>query len=160
MFVLSFVFLLCSAFHPFYLSVTELHYDKAERRIQVSCKIFTDDFENALRKNTSSVVDLLNPKDQSKMDALVSDYISRNLRIVADGKIIVCKFLGYEKEEEAIWSYFESETLAQPRQLEVYNSILYDYKTEQINIVQVSGMGRKQSSKTAWPEKKMSFDLK
>lgn len=147
-------------FHPFYVSVTEINYDKTERVVQVSCKIFTDDFENTLRKQTNVSVDLINPKDRSKMESLIKDYIEKNLIISKDGKQLKYSFLGYEKEEEAIWSYFITEPIIQPKRLSVINTLLYDFKKEQINIVQVTGLGNKQSSKTTWPEKKLEFEYK
>ena len=57
------VFTLCLtafSFHPYYMSVTEFVYNPAEKEVQVSCKIFTDDLEETLRLALKRKVDLLN----------------------------------------------------------------------------------------------------
>ncbi len=145
------------SFHPFYLSVTELNYDPVEKNLQISCKLFTDDIENTLRKSSKSYIDLLNPAKKNNSEKLLNDYIQKHLTIKADDKNISYRFLGYEHEEEAIWCYFESEVLPEPKKLDVNNSLLYDYLPEQFNIVHVTVSGKRQSSKVNSPESKLSF---
>ncbi|MET0461971.1 MAG: DUF6702 family protein, partial [Chitinophagaceae bacterium] len=37
--------------HPIHLSVTEINHNAADRTLEISCKIFTDDFEKVLAQN-------------------------------------------------------------------------------------------------------------
>jgi len=49
---LIFILFFCLAFkHPFYLGVIDLKYNSTEKSIQGSIKLFTNDFENALKKD-------------------------------------------------------------------------------------------------------------
>lgn len=37
--------------HPFHVSVIEINHNAADKTLEISCKIFTDDFEKILAKN-------------------------------------------------------------------------------------------------------------
>ncbi|MGL1358394.1 DUF6702 family protein, partial [Vibrio parahaemolyticus] len=48
--------------------------------MQVSCKVFTNDFETTLRKIHNTQVDLLHPKDKTVAEKLVAHYINSHLK--------------------------------------------------------------------------------
>ncbi len=48
--------------HPLFISVTEIEHNAKEKSLEVSCKIFTDDFERTLRAAYKTKVDLLDAK--------------------------------------------------------------------------------------------------
>ena len=60
-----------AAAHPFHVSVTEIEHNAADKTLEISCKIFTDDFETILAKNYNTKVDLINPPNKPAMDSLV-----------------------------------------------------------------------------------------
>ena len=87
--LLGFVLLMgISAFgkHPIYVSVTEINWNKPKSTLEVSCKIFTDDFEKTLRNAYKTHVDLINPGNRANMDKLVNDYIQKHFSLKIDGK--------------------------------------------------------------------------
>lgn len=145
--------------HPYYLSVTELKYKATEKTMAVSCKMFTNDLEDAIKRSSGKTTDLLNPKDKKEVDKQLSEYISKRLIITIDGKACGLKYLGYEKEEDCIWTYLEIEKIAKPKNLKIETSLLYDYLKEQINIVHVEVDNYKESSKVSNPDSKMEFKL-
>ncbi len=146
-----------TAFHPFFVSVTEIQHNAKEKILEVSCKIFTDDLEKTLRQNYPGKVDLLNPADKNAMNKLVTDYIKKHLQIIADGKFLNMQFIGYEKEEEATWSYLQITNVSTPRKIEVTDNILYEYKKEEINLLHVTVNGIRKSTKLDNPESKVDF---
>ena len=75
-----------ATFHPFHVSVTEIEHNAGDKTMEISCKIFTDDFESILAKNYKTKVDLINPPNKSAMDTLVKKYILSHLSIKANGK--------------------------------------------------------------------------
>lgn len=89
--------------HPFYISVTEINHNAGDKTVEVSCKIFTDDLEGALKKSLQATVDLSNAAQQEKAGALVNQYVQQHLRLMANGKAVPLKFLGYEKEAESVY---------------------------------------------------------
>lgn len=145
--------------HPYYLSVTELKHNAAEKSMAVSCKMFTNDLEDAIKKSSGKAVDLLNPKDKKEVDKGLADYIRKRLSITLDGKICNLKYIGYEKEEDCIWTYLEIDKIEKPKNVKIQNTLLYDYLSEQINIVHVEVGNYKESRKVSRPDSKMEFTI-
>jgi hypothetical protein len=111
--------------HPIFVSVTEIEHNSKENILEVSCKIFTDDFERTLRLTYSGTVDLLQPKDKAAMDKLVSAYVKKHLSLVVDGKPVVLEYVGYEQQEEGIESYYQVNNITAVKKIDVTNNILY-----------------------------------
>lgn len=45
--------------HPFYVSVTEVAHNPKTKNLEISCKIFFNDLETALEKQSNSQLDIL-----------------------------------------------------------------------------------------------------
>ena len=148
-----------SSFHPYYVSVTDIKYNEQEKTIQISCRTFTDNIEDALKKLYKKQVDILHPKDKKEVESLLADYINKHIKLKVNGKWQAIQFIGYEKEEEAIWSYLEIKNVELAKSFVVENTLLYDYLPQQINMVHVEVKGKKQSSKTTNPEKELIFNF-
>ena len=145
--------------HPIFVSVTEIEHNTNDKTLEISCKIFTDDFETALRKKHTAKVDLLDIKYKSSMSPLVNDYIQKHLSILRDGKPVKLQFLGFEQEEEGIVSYFEVKNIEKVKKIEVINDILYEEKPQQMEIIHVMVNGERKSSRLNNPDTKASFQF-
>ena len=84
--------------HPLHVSVTEINHNAADKTLEVSCKIFTDDFERILAKNYKTKVDLGKEEMKAAMDSLVKKYILSHLSLRADNKPVNYSYLGFEIE--------------------------------------------------------------
>jgi hypothetical protein len=159
------VFLFASIFisfnlkHPFYLSVTELKYDSKTKSLQGSVKLFTNDFEEALKKIYNHPVDLINGKDKDAIGKLLTDYLQKHLIIKVAGNEQTFSFIGYEIEEEVIWMHVEYKNCPAPKKLVVLNTLLYDFIKTQTNIVNCDYNSSKKSFKVTCPEKAIRFDF-
>lgn len=140
--------------HPIYVSVVEIEHNMKDKTLEVSCKLFTDDFEKALRSTYKTQVDLINPKDKTAMDRLVNDYVQKHLKFSVNGRPVSMKFIGYEKEEEGIYSYYEVEAVPQVQQLSVVNNLLYEYHAEQIGLMHITVNGNRKSTRLNNPNEK------
>ena len=145
--------------HPFYLSVTDIKYNEKNKSLEVACKMFTNDLEGALKKTTGKKVDILNTKDKKEVEKILFDYINKRLTVNLNGKTQTLKYIGYEKEDDVIWTYMEIEKCVKPKQLNISNSLLYDFLKEQINLVSFEIAGDKQSSKVSNPDKEIKFTI-
>jgi hypothetical protein len=150
---------LFAATHPFFVSVTEITHNAKEQSLEISCKIFTDDLEGAIRKSLNNIVDLSNPKDKAAADAAVATYIRKHFYLKADGRALNLQFVGFEKEGEAIWAYFEVTNIAALKKVEITNSILHDYQSKQINMMHVTINGNRQSRKLDYPDTRVDFNF-
>ena len=151
------LFLFAGKPHPFYLSVTDVKYNDKNKSIEVACKMFSNDLEDALKKTSKKNVDLLNPKNKMEVEKILFEYVCKRFSVNLNGKVQKLKFIGYEKEDDVIWTYMEIEKCEKPKQINISNSLLYDFLKEQINLVQVEIGTYKQSSKVSNPEKELKF---
>lgn len=145
--------------HPFHVSVVEIEHNAAEKTLEVSCKIFTDDFETILAKNYKTKVDLINPPNKAAMDTLVKKYILSHFSMRVNGKPVVLTYIGYENENEAAYGYIEVENVTSVGKLEITNSILYDKFDDQIGIMHVKVGGNRKSTKLNYPDKEAVFNF-
>jgi hypothetical protein len=147
------------SFHPFYVSVTEINHNAKAQTLEISCKIFVDDMESVLKQNYKKAVDLTSAQQHAQNDGLISDYISRHLLITADGKLAKLHYIGFEKESESVYGYFEVANVPSVKKLQLDNSLLQDLTTDQINIMHVTVNGTRKSYKLDYPQKQANFDF-
>jgi hypothetical protein len=151
---------LFSAFkHPFYLGVTDLKYNSSEKSVQGSIKLFTNDFENALKKDTKQPVDLINTKDKEAVKKIITDYLTKHFNLKLNGEAKSYTVIGFEREQEAVFTYIEFKNCETPKTVEIENSLLYDSFKEQMNIVHFDLNGTKKSVKVNNPDKKITFNF-
>ncbi len=140
--------------HPFYISMTDIKYNSTSKSLQVSVRIFTDDFEKTLRKNCNCKVDLSLSDNKAAMNTLVQQYILQHLNIQVNGKPATLTYKGYAKEDESTWSYFEATAISTPQKIIITNSLLHDYKEEQINMLHLTANGKEQTEKLDYPNQR------
>ena len=145
--------LLSQRVHPLHVSVTEINHNANEKTLEITCKLFTDDFEKVLVQNYKTKVDLINPPDRPAMEKLVSDFVQRHLLIKLDNKSIQLSYIGYERDAEAVFSYFQVENIGGIKKLEINNTILYELFTDQINMMHIMVGGKRKSLKLDFPDK-------
>lgn len=148
-----------AVFHPFYVSMTDIRYNPADRDMEISVRIFTDDFENVLRKYTSDKIDILHPQNQQAMNARVFDYLKNKLKIDINGTPYSFRFIGYELKSESIWTYLEIDNVPVPKKIKIYNALLQDLTSDQINLMQVKVLDKTQNTKLNYPDKIAAFDF-
>lgn len=145
--------------HPFHVSVIEINHNAADKNLEISCKIFTDDFERILTKNYKTKVDLINPTDKAGMDSLIKKYVLSHFSIQINGRPITLSYIGFENDHEAAYSYFEVNNTVSVSKIEIMNNLMYDQFDDQINIMHVIVGGKRKSNKLAYPVKEISFSF-
>ncbi len=153
------IFFSLSMAHPFYLSVCDLKYNMASKKLEGTVKMFSNDLEEALKRLEQKPVDLINSKNKTETLALLNTYLKDRLNFREKDQAIPYTLLGYEIEEESIWIYLETQVCPQPKSLNIENGILYDFLKEQMNIVNLEIAGVKKSWKLNFPEKRVLFEF-
>jgi len=146
------------AFHPFYVSVTEFNHNQKENTLEISCKLYADDFENTLKTQYKTVVDISNPKDTRQVEKLVYDYLHKRLILKINGRPATTQFVGFEKENEAVWCYLQVNNVAQLKKLEITNSLLYEMYDTQIGIIHAMAGGARKSIRLIHPHTNAVFE--
>jgi hypothetical protein len=145
--------------HPLYISVTEINHNLKDKILEVSCKVFTNDFEAVLEKMAGAKVDLSSAKDKTASDKLIAGYVERHLRLKIDGKPVQLHFVGSENEEDGTWSYFQVNDVPTVKRIDAVNELLYDGFPQEINIMHVTVEGQRQSTKLDCPAANASFQF-
>lgn len=148
------------AMHPYHVSATEIEYNAGKKRLEISSKIFTDDFEAVLMKVYQSKADFADKNLQKQMDELVNRYITTHLAVRSNGKLMPLQLYGWERDREVIYVYTTANAAAfDAKNVTVENTILYDLFNDQMNIVHfIIGKERK-SSKLNFPDRKVQLNF-
>lgn len=157
------VFLLLTSFsgrvwHPFHVSASEIEYNGKTKRLEISTRIFTDDFESALTRLYKTRASFSNKALKPQMNELVTRYITTHLSIRSNGQVQRLKFFGWEIDHEAVYVYTTADAASfNPRDITVENTMLYELFEDQMNIVHFIVNGKRKSSKLTYPERKLQF---
>ena len=138
--------------HPLHLSSMELNYTTKGGTIEISCRLFTDDLEDALSKQFKVPTDLSAPAKHKAMDELLKKYMVMHFKLKANGKPLAFNYLGFEKDREAVLVYLESVPVKGLKKLETYNTLMYDLFDDQTNIMHMLYNGQRKSAKLDFPE--------
>ncbi|MFO0414069.1 MAG: DUF6702 family protein [Bacteroidota bacterium] len=154
----------CSFFsfliHPYYISVTEVEYISEKKEIQIACKIFSDDFEEALGLANGRKIKLLESFNSSYTDSIVFQYLKQHLQLYADGKVVQMQWEGKELQGEAVWCYLSASRVSVQSQVNVTNDLLVHYRQDQVNIVHLKSGNRKNSCRLIYPDKKCVLNIR
>lgn len=145
--------------HPFHVSTTEINHNEKDKTLEISCRIFIDDFESALEKQFKTKADLSKEEMKTAMDTLVKKYILDHLKIKPDNRSAALNYVGFEKESDAAWVYLQVDNIASVKKLEIVNSILFDLFDDQMSIIHVKVNGIRKSTKLDYPEKQAVFNF-
>jgi hypothetical protein len=150
---------LLALLHPFFVSVIEINHNAKEKSVEVSMRIFTDDFEGALKKFSNTKVDLANPANKEAIDKIIVSYIKQKMYLQIDGKPVLLEYVGYEIKKESVWLYFEIDNIATLKKVQVNCNLLYECQEKQMNIFHVNANGKEKSYKLDNPATTTSFDF-
>lgn len=145
--------------HPIHVSVVELSHNASNRTFEISCKIFTDDFEKVLKQNYKTKVDLINPPDKPAMDSLVKKYIFSHLSLNSDGKPVKLSYVGFEHENEAVYGYVQADNISAVKKVDITVKLMHDLFNDQLNIIHVIVAGERKSTKLDYPSTDASFSF-
>jgi hypothetical protein len=142
--------------HPYYVCVTEVEYRSREKELSLSCKFYTDDFEEALKTFSKENTDLHNG-NKINNQTRINTYIIKHLKLDLDAKSVQLHFIGYENDNESTWCYFEAENVTPFNKIDIEADLLYETKKEQVILVHVTIDGNRKSNKLSNPDKKISL---
>lgn len=156
--ILQLSILFLTDIHPYYVSVTEIEYNAQKAELGVACKFFIDDLEEAIRDAGAGKTDLIKG-DKTRNTKLMEAYLSDHLGILADGKKINLKFIGFELDQEAIWCFLEAGAVAPFKKLSIRGDMLFELRKDQINLFHATVNGTRKSHRLVMPDRSFSLDF-
>lgn len=146
-----------SFLHPLHVSSTEITFNSKQKSVEILCKLFTDDFENAIRKQNKTKIDLSAAGLHKEMDVIIKKYIENHLQIIINDQRQIQNYIGYEVDREAVNVYLEIEYVKPFEKININNRILCDYFEDQMNIVHVELIGKRKSGSLNYPNTQLEF---
>ena len=129
-----------------------MNHNAKDKTLEISCKLFADDFEKGLEQVYKTPVDITNPKDKKQTEQYISDYLKKHLQLKIDGKAVSIEYLGFEKEGEAAWCYLQVSNVSSVKKIEITDKILHETFNTQINIIHVTVNGERKSNRLNYPD--------
>jgi hypothetical protein len=152
--LLLFIF---SFFHPFFVSVIEAEYFKKENMVGISCKIFTDDLENSLKKSSGQPVDIINGDKNSNRQKMMA-FFPKHVKVKINNKAYNYDVLGYEIDKDAAFVFLEIKNTGEPKQFEINTDLLYDLDKSQVNLVHFIKNGERNTQRLTFPNTSAIFE--
>ncbi|HMQ47514.1 MAG TPA: hypothetical protein PKA00_08970 [Saprospiraceae bacterium] len=134
--------------HEFHLSKCALEYNESEKALQFSLHLFTDDLEEALRRQGIKEINYCTQKEATNADEVLNTYLQEKLSIQVNGQAREFVFIGKEPAEDILgmWVYLEIEQVPTLSSLNITNAILMEAFSDQKNIISIKGPGGKKSA--------------
>ena len=133
------------ALHAYHATLTELRYNTAKKQLELSVKIFTDDFEKAISLGQPAHVNLTDAGPRPL--ALSTAYIQRTLQVsTVAGAPLPVQVLGMQAEKEGYWFYCKVPLPGPVPAVKLRHALLLDVFGDEVNIVNIEAGGKKQSA--------------
>lgn len=123
--------------HKYHVSVTQINYVKEEASVQIISRIFTDDFEYALRKRYNDSITLEGKNEPESTDNFVKQYLNDKIKIEINNSPVKFNFIGKAYDADIMRCYLEIENVKTLHSIKITNQFLFDVFEEQQNIVKL-----------------------
>ena len=131
--------------HAYHSSLTELRYNAVKKQLELSVKVFTDDFEKALSQGQPAHVNLSDTGPRPLV--LAAAYVQRTMQFrTAGGAPLQLQLLGMQRENDGYWLYCKVPLPGPLPAVQLRHTLLLDVFGDQMNIVNIESGARKQSA--------------
>tara|TARA_R110002072_G_scaffold118788_1_gene251333 strand:- start:268 stop:771 length:504 start_codon:yes stop_codon:yes gene_type:complete len=124
-----------TAMHKYYISVTQVNYIQEKQSLQITSRIFIDDFENVLRERYDGNITLAVKDEPQTTDLYIEKYLKEAITIKINNQKVKVVFIGKEYDGDIMRCYLEVEGVKNIQSFEISNKILFDLFEEQQNII-------------------------
>lgn len=152
LFVVLVPLLAFTGIHKYYISVTQIDYIADKQSVQITSRIFIDDFEKLLRDRYDDSITLGDENEPKTVDLYVERYLKEKLKIKINNEVSNLVFVGKAYDADIVKCYLEIENVAEINIFEVSNKVLFDVFDDQQNIVKTK-INSKQKSFILFPQK-------
>lgn len=123
--------------HKFYISVTNVTYSDKDKALQITTRIFIDDFEKLLEERYGITAQLATEQESDRASDYIEKYIRAKFAVRINGKEAQFGFLGKKYDNDLIICYLEvpKGDFPEIKSIEIQNEMLMDIFEEQQNIV-------------------------
>lgn len=122
--------------HKFYLSVTQVYYKESQNALQITMRIFTDDFDAQLEQAYGHQCRLDTDKESDRAGDYIESYTTERFVIYLDGERQKLSFLGwkYDMDQTVVYLELPQSGFKKARSIGVQNKLLLGAFEEQKNM--------------------------
>ena len=124
-----------TSLHKYYISVTQIDYIKDKQSVQITSRIFIDDFENLLREKYDEGIELAITSEAKTADLYIERYLKEKIKIKINNENTNITFIGKEYDGDIMRCYLEIENVKNIEFIKISNSVLFDLFNDQQNII-------------------------
>ncbi len=143
--VLLFLSLSSMGIHKYYMGIFQVDYVPQKKRIQVTSRIFVDDLNAALEKKFHVKSNLGSEQETPQDEQNLKKYLSEKFLIKVNGALKPMTYLSKELEANVLICYLRIPEITKITKIEIENSMLMEWNSEQQNIMQTNINGVKQT---------------
>ena len=143
--IIFLLFTLAFTSHKYYLSLTQIEYNKDQKSLEVLINVFLDDIELAINKEYDVDLRLTTKQELEDVDSYFQKYLRENLRFLVNNELVNYNFIGKEYEGDLVYFYLEVNLRNSPVSLKVFNTILITYFEQQQNVIKFKNGSKRQS---------------
>ena len=124
-----------SAFmHDYHVSIVEIGYHPTKGKIEISQKLFVDDFEKALMLD-GQLIHLEKELNNSPSKDIIIQYLNKHFSLSTNEEEIELQFVGAEWEDyHAFYVYWESTVPSNLQTLTINNDVFLEVSTDHQNM--------------------------
>lgn len=144
---LTILFCVVSSFtmHKFYVSVTQIDYVEKKNRVEITSRIFIDDFNKALEKRYNKKIHLGSNREISGAKDLVKEYLKEKMKVSINNKSVEMQFLGTEIDNDVLICYLKVGFSEKITTFGFENSVLTEMFSDQQNLLHTAINNEKSS---------------
>ena len=131
--------------HPYYVSTLEIDYRPDRSALQITLRVFTDDWQLMLNTHYDKSLRLDPDTDEEQMVTHSTDYLQQHLELNLNGTDVTPSVLGREYQDDQLVLYLEVAGVAELQTLVVSNRILFSELEGQQNIIRIKTPTKRKS---------------
>lgn len=122
-------------FHKYYISVTQVDFVEEKQSVQITARIFIDDFEKVLRERYNENIVLAGKEETKDVNKFIETYLKSKIRVRINDNDMNLIFIGKEYDVDIIQCYIEIQNVKQINSIEISNEVLFDVFEDQQNMI-------------------------
>jgi hypothetical protein len=131
--------------HPYYVSTLEIDYRPDRAALQITMRVFTDDWQLMLNTHYDKNLRLDTDTDTEQVVTHSADYLQQHLELNLNGIDVTPSVLGREYQDDQMVLYLEVAGVAELQSLVVSNRILFSELEGQQNLVRIKTPTKRKS---------------
>lgn len=134
--------------HPLHLSFTNLEFKTGASRWELTIKIFSDDFADALSLGNLQKINTDSRPDSPEMVSMLTEWLGGQFKVWFDEREVSAgkwTLKGWKNKEAAVWMTYTFQEAMPVNQVRITNSLLLDLYPDQKNLF-IFTMGQLQSA--------------